>query len=238
MIPTPDLSHLRPEDYEHVYEPAEDTFILLDALEQDAEQLKRIRPQISLEIGPVHFNPCQQPAKSNWFTRSGSGCVSSFLGSITGPSAVLYLCTDINPHACQCSIATGRQNKVSLELVNTSLAHPLLARLHKSIDIILFNPPYVPTVYDEASGAQKDRDIEGSWAGGQDGMQVTDRFLPQVADLLSPLGRFYLVAVAQNNIPDIQRRMEENHALESKVVLRRRAGGEHLSVILFTRKIE
>lgn len=70
-------------------------------------------------------------------------------------------------------------------------------------------------------------------------------------DLLSPHGRFYLVAVAQNNIPDIQRRMQENYALESKVstilyihalfltaaqvVLRRRAGGEHLSVILFTK---
>ncbi|KAJ7275418.1 S-adenosyl-L-methionine-dependent methyltransferase [Mycena haematopus] len=218
MIPTPDLSHLRPADYEHIYEPAEDTFILLDALEQDAEQLKSLSPRISLEIG------------------SGSGCVSSFLGNITGPSAVLYLCTDINPYACKGTIATGLQNKISLDPVNASLAYPLLARLHKSVDIILFNPPYVPTVYDEASGAQKDRDIEGSWAGGQDGMQVTDRFLPQVADLLSPRGRFYLVAVTQNNIPDIQRRMQENYALESKVLLRRRAGGEHLSVLLFTRK--
>ncbi|KAJ7919054.1 S-adenosyl-L-methionine-dependent methyltransferase [Mycena leptocephala] len=218
MIPTPDLSHLRPEDYEHVYEPAEDTFILLDALEQDAEQLKSMRPRISLEIG------------------SGSGCVSSFLGSIAGPSGRSLSLHGYKPHACKCSTATGRQNKVSLELVNTSLAHPLLSRLHKSVDIILFNPPYVPTVYDEASGAQRDRDIEGSWAGGQDGMEVTDKFFPQVADLLSPCGRFYLVAVAQNNIPDIQRRMHENHALESQVVLRRRAGREHLSVILFTRE--
>ncbi|KAJ6604266.1 S-adenosyl-L-methionine-dependent methyltransferase [Mycena vulgaris] len=216
MIPTPDLSHLRAEDYEHVYEPAEDTFILLDALEQDADQLTSMRPRISLEIG------------------SGSGCVSSFLGRIVGPS-VLYLCTDINPHACKCSLDTGRQNKVSLELVNASLAHPLLSRLHKSVDIILFNPPYVPTLHDEASGAQIDGDIGGSWAGGQDGMQVTDRFFPQVNNLLAPRGRFYLVAVAQNNIPDIQRRMQEDCALESKVVLQRRAGREHLSVIRFTR---
>ncbi|KAJ7494777.1 S-adenosyl-L-methionine-dependent methyltransferase [Mycena galericulata] len=218
MIPTPDLTHLRPEDYEHVYEPAEDTFILLDALEQDAEELKSMGPRISLEIG------------------SGSGCVSSFLGSITGPSTVLYLCTDINPHACKCSLATGRQNKVPLELVNASLAHPFLARLHKSVDIILFNPPYVPTIHGEAFGAQNDRDIGGSWAGGQDGMQITDRFFPQVDELLSPRGRFYLVAVSQNNVPDIQRRMEENYALESKVVLQRRAGREHLFVVRFTRQ--
>ncbi|KAJ7756480.1 S-adenosyl-L-methionine-dependent methyltransferase [Mycena maculata] len=218
MIPTPDLSHLRPGDYEHIYEPAEDTFILLDALEQDAEELTTMGPLISLEIG------------------SGSGCVSSFLGSITGPSAVLYLCTDINPHACKCSSATGRQNKVPLELVNASLAQPLLSRLRKSVDIILFNPPYVPTVRDEASGAQTDRDIGGSWAGGQDGMQVTDRFFPQVDDLLSPRGRFYLVAVSQNNVPDIQRRMREEYALESKVVLQRRAGREHLFVIRFARE--
>jgi release factor glutamine methyltransferase len=104
MIPTPDLSHLRPEDYEHVYEPAgkssqslkmiqqipllEDTFILLDALEQDAEQLKSISPRISLEIGLVHLQCNLLQLLANPFIRSGSGCVSSFLGSITGSSTV------------------------------------------------------------------------------------------------------------------------------------------------------
>ncbi|KAJ7655186.1 hypothetical protein DFH06DRAFT_1201853 [Mycena polygramma] len=208
MIPTPDLTHLRPEDYEHVYDPAEDTFILLDALEQDAEQLRSMGPQISLEIGVI------------------------------GSKTQVYLCTDINARACECSLATGRQNKwwrSRLRLSTPLWRIPLLARLHRSVDIVLFNPPYVPTVPDEALGAQEDRDIEGSWAGGQDGMQITDRVFPQVADLLSPHGRFYLVAVVQNNIPDIQQRMQENYALESQVVLQRRAGREHLSVILFTR---
>ena len=68
MLPTPDLSHLTKKDYEEVYEPAgtllqsspskiahlrctEDTFLFLDALEEDAERLKALQPSICLEIG-------------------------------------------------------------------------------------------------------------------------------------------------------------------------------------------
>jgi len=76
MIPTPDLSHLTSEDYDVVYEPAgmyqeppgkkkkktyflnplwslftEDTFLFLDALESDANDLKESRAFICLEIG-------------------------------------------------------------------------------------------------------------------------------------------------------------------------------------------
>ncbi|KAG6817622.1 hypothetical protein H0H87_006250 [Tephrocybe sp. NHM501043] len=216
MIPTPDLSHLTAKDYDHVYEPAEDTFILLDALEEDEKALKDLHPRISLEIG------------------SGSGCVSAFIGKILGPS-VLYLCTDINPHACRCTRATGVQNSMELDALNASFASPITMRLSGSVDIILFNPPYVPTVPDEASDAQDARGIAGSWAGGTAGMNVTDVFLERVEDLLSERGRFYLVAVAENNVPDIQERMLRLYGLRGNIVLKRRAGREHLFVLRFVR---
>ena len=86
MIPTPDLSHLTKEDYESVYEPAgtgllcyvineelhdshemcvvltEDTFILLDALEEDSQELQGMKPQICLEIGQVKYDPHTLPS--------------------------------------------------------------------------------------------------------------------------------------------------------------------------------
>lgn len=51
MIPTPDLSHFKSKDYDDIYEPAEDTFALLDALEQDVDMLKSVKRRICLEIG-------------------------------------------------------------------------------------------------------------------------------------------------------------------------------------------
>ncbi|KDQ14749.1 hypothetical protein BOTBODRAFT_32503 [Botryobasidium botryosum FD-172 SS1] len=215
MLPTPDLSHLTQKDYEHVYEPAEDTFILLDALEKDAGVLQELKPRLCLEVG------------------SGSGCVSAFLGKILGKADALYLCTDINLHATQSTLKTGEQNDVPLNPVLASLTRPLTARLHHAVDILIFNPPYVPTTTIEAVGAQAGRDIQGSWAGGNDGMQVTNELLESVESLLSPQGLFYLVAVKQNNIPKISHHMLERYGLISEVVLQRRAGREHLHILKF-----
>src|SRR5690554_2357255 len=82
MLPTPDLSHLKKQDYEYVYDPAgtflffihsyrlcsfcssigsswtnafvifvEDTFLFLDAFEDEVPFLKELQPTISLEVG-------------------------------------------------------------------------------------------------------------------------------------------------------------------------------------------
>lgn len=39
--PTPVYSHVGRGDFRDVYEPAEDTFLLMDALEKDAERLRK-----------------------------------------------------------------------------------------------------------------------------------------------------------------------------------------------------
>jgi len=50
--------------------------------------------------------------------------------------------------------------------------------------VLIFNPPYVPTPDEEAIAAQSQGGtcdtIAGSWAGGEDGMGVTNIFLDQV----------------------------------------------------------
>ena len=47
----PNLDHLSMVDYNHIYEPAEDTFLACDALLQERGFLETLRPMIVMEIG-------------------------------------------------------------------------------------------------------------------------------------------------------------------------------------------
>ena len=54
--PTPDLSHLKWTDFEHIYEPSDDTFLLLDALEKDRSFIESRSPNMCVEVGYVYSN--------------------------------------------------------------------------------------------------------------------------------------------------------------------------------------
>ncbi|CAO1613536.1 unnamed protein product [Jaminaea pallidilutea] len=229
MLPTPSLTHLSKEDYRRVYEPAEDTFVFLDALEQDADQLRAAAPRVVVEIG------------------SGSGCVSAFIAHILGSTEAAFLCTDINPHAAQCSRRTGLANQAPLEPIVTDLLASLLARptgdsKNKQqqlgvVDLLLFNPPYVPTTEEEEEQAQRQAALSGSWAGGSLGVNLLERLFDDadglghgIETILSPGGSFYFIAIKQNNPEALVRRLGER-GLTARIALSRRAGGEHLFVI-------
>ncbi|KDN50301.1 hypothetical protein RSAG8_01637, partial [Rhizoctonia solani AG-8 WAC10335] len=125
--------------------------------------------------------------------------------------------------------------QVSLNAVICDLVQPLNSRLRGQIDVLIFNPPYVPTEEEEATIAQSQGEIAGAWAGGFDGMAVTNRLLDELNSVLSPKGCFYLVALKQNNPQGIIARMREQWSLNGKIILQRRAGREHLFIIRFTR---
>ena len=47
-----DFSHLRTTDYKQVYEPSEDSFLLIDAMQMDLLfMVKKVKPTIVLEVG-------------------------------------------------------------------------------------------------------------------------------------------------------------------------------------------
>jgi len=97
------------------------------------------------------------------------------------------------------------------------------------VDVLVFNPPYVPTSSipqlgfqdtdawgdaDEASivvrVAEEDtvvKEAEGnllelSWAGGNDGMEITNRLLAQLPQLLSMQRGVAYILLCQQNRPD------------------------------------
>lgn len=71
-------------------------------------------------------------------------------------------------------------------------------------DIILFNPPYVPTSLEELEDAVAKRDvITAAWCGGPRGRVVLDRFLQQLPASLSRRGACYLVLIKENDVADV-----------------------------------
>jgi release factor glutamine methyltransferase len=205
----PSLDHASMKDFDHVYEPSDDTYLLIDGIQADINENPTLRSNSRnlLEIG------------------CGSGVPIVFLASLLPAS--LAMATDINPNALRFTQQTASENGVKqLEPIQCDLASALLPRCDSLIDIILFNPPYVPTPDEEVAG----NGIEASWAGGQKGRLVIDRAIPQIAQLLArPHGVCYMITVDDNDPEEIAERFAKL-GLAMAPMVRRRACNEYLTV--------
>lgn len=215
IAPLPSLDHLSYQDFDAVYEPAADTFLLLDALQYELDVTNIFRgrkdPAFALEIG------------------CGTGTPSVFLRTHWGkdrPKLFSYV-TDVNPRALQVAEQTARIAKHDFfEPVRCDLVAALLPRMKGAISILLFNPPYVPTP-DEEVGTTG---IEAAWAGGVDGRRVVDRAIEPIAELLErPGGLAYLVTVDDNRPIELAERFRKL-GLDMRPLVRRRAFNEFLTI--------
>jgi release factor glutamine methyltransferase len=213
MLPTPDVD----ADYDKVYEPAEDSFLLLDSLEQEKEYINaHYTSPIVVEIG------------------TGSGIVTTFMHNSIVPQGI-FLTTDLNPHACRSSIATSKKNGGALFL--DSLQADLTSCIRpKLIDILVFNPPYVPAEGVPEVPADEDAYewLDLALLGGSDGMIVTDRLLGGLDKILSPNGTAYILFCARNKPKKVSEKMAEK-GWDSELIINRKAGWEDLSVYRFKR---
>lgn len=105
---------------EHVYEPAEDSFLL-------AEKMTVTEDDAVLDMG--------------------TGC--GILAVLAAEKAKRVLAVDINPHAIECAIKNAEMNGVKerIEFRNGDLFQPI--KPNESFSLILFNSPYLPSEPDE-----------------------------------------------------------------------------------------
>jgi release factor glutamine methyltransferase len=87
--------------------------------------------------------------------------------------------TDISPHA----VLAGRE--AGVPVIRTDLA----AGLRRVFDLVIFNPPYLPT----APADRMDDWLEYALDGGTTGREVISRFLETAGRVLAPGGRILLL---------------------------------------------
>lgn len=214
---TPYLTHITSDDYKYVYEPAEDSFLLLDALEADLSKLQANQPSICTEIG------------------SGSGVIITAMAKALPQTACFAI--DINPRACDVTKRTAHKNGANLNVVNMNLLNGFRLNV---IDVLIFNPPYVVTPNEEIDCNESPHDnpfndqIIQSWAGGIDGRLIMDRVFDAMDSILSPNGTAYILVIEENKPKEIIASMESK-AFHGSIVAERRIRGEHLYVIRFQR---
>ncbi|GIL50866.1 hypothetical protein Vafri_6848 [Volvox africanus] len=173
-----------------VYEPSDDTFLLVDVLQQHAKAWNNKWPLCCVELG------------------SGSGYVITSLAlllrQVAGPSfghpaahrrTCQLLAVDHSLAAVEATRNTLQAHQVTeVDVIAASLLGPLVDKLRGSVDIMVFNPPYVPTPDEEVERGG----IASAWAGGYRGRRIIDRVLQLLPELLSPRGELFMVTVAEN----------------------------------------
>jgi len=146
-----------------VYNPAEDTFLLLESI--------ALSPGTKvLELG------------------TGCGIIAVYCAQ----QGCHVTCTDINPHALELTYKNIQLNnhllKGKINVRQGDLFEPL--RNNEQFECIIFNPPYLPTTCQETTD---DYWFDVAVDGGTTGLSVTRRFLKDISPYLSQEGSGYFV---------------------------------------------
>ncbi len=145
---------------------------------------------------------------------TGSGYVGRRLAEEAGAGVVA---TDINPHACR------QARAADLPAVRANL---LGALEDGAADVVVCNPPYLPTDPGDGWGDWMERAL----SGGDDGRAVVDPLLADLRRALAPDGEAFLLVSSLTGVGAVRREARangltsvvaaaESHSFERLVVL-------------------
>ncbi len=186
------------ELHSEVYEPAEDTFQLLES--------------IAVKSGDRVFEV-------------GTGCGVIALECARCGADVI--CSDVNPFAVELA---GRNYSINQSIIKGGFEVRMgdlfnVIKLGECFDVIVFNPPYLPTEEGDRVGGWFDVATDG----GVDGLVVIERFIGGLKDYVKPGGRVYFVFSSLASRSRLESILGEN-GLDAGVVLSRVFNDEKIDI--------
>jgi release factor glutamine methyltransferase len=163
-----------------------------------------------LEAARAELNPGDRVLEIG----TGSGFIAAELSR-----TARVVATDINPHA----IASARE--MGLDVVRTDLFSGICGKF----DLVIFNPPYLPT----QPGERLDDWLEYALDGGETGRVVIERFAAEVKGVLAPGGRILLLVSSLTGLEEV-RNLFSHQGFSTTVAIQQRVEDEMLYIIRIT----
>jgi release factor glutamine methyltransferase len=151
---------------------------------------------------------------------TGTGFVSAVLKANVN---LEIIATDINPYAARCARSNG------IEVIRTDMFRGL--RSGPIFDLIIFNPPYLPTSDEEKVSGW----LNYAFDGGTDGRAAVERFLDEAGEYMVRNGMILLLVSSLTGVEHIKTKME-SVGFDASIVGRTRCFYEELVVLLGKRR--
>lgn len=180
--------------FEDVYSPSDDSYLILDY----------IRTNISQEI----FDGIPIKQINNILDLgTGTGIVAIFLELLNLFPSQIYA-SDILKNAIKCALINEKRNNIEkkIKFIHSDLFTSFPNHLKNKFDIIIFNPPYLPSI----EGIEK-KSIDHTWDGGGDGLRILSQFFSQVKDYLNLQNKCYIyyICSSKTNLEKLYKLIEE-----------------------------
>ncbi len=173
---------------EHIYEPAEDSFLAARFIERVIGSFKERSIDV-VDIG------------------TGTGFLGLVAASAENVRHVVF--ADIDKNAVALAKHNYETNKAGLRAECEFTHSDLFSNIKKHFDLIVFNAPYL------RHEQNREGETARQWDGGKEGIEISIRFLEQAKAHLNENGRMVLVASSLSNQHALEKKIKE---LELKIV--------------------
>lgn len=174
-------------NFQNVYSPSDDTYLILDYFKENInysyfDGLKIEKINNILDVG------------------TGTGIIAIFFLLIkklyTNFNPKIYA-SDILEEAIHCSKLNEKDNhfKKEIRFIKSDLFESFPESLKYQFNIIVFNPPYLPSI---ERYIDKKEAIDVSWDGGLKGIEILKRFLKQVSGFIDLKRKSYIYFISSS----------------------------------------